>query len=346
MASVLSNFHTSNALEDEARDGFALPPPLMFGNGLSLVDGSSWVLTDMVRANKATTDTGNEFGVNVQLNITGNTGSTSYEKAAAIFYAKTADPSSGTDLRDAVGIDTRGIIAGTTTGRAWGLYSEAQIAAAADGNAVNEIGVRNEGSDQTTLDATATGKNKIALSLFSSGSVPATLGLGYGGVFHKLIYAAQANIQTGATDSFIELGDGTNVLWRVDRYGQATVGRWLSQSASFTPTATGTGGGVGATYTLGTNSCDASGSMVITTAGAPASSGTFTVTFSTAIGAYGSSNVSVVVSLRSGSASWNSRALVNVFAASTTSFQVFWDNNGAALTAGQTYRIDYIVVGR
>lgn len=205
--------------------------PWTIGTGLSLADGSAWPLTDLVRMNKATTAIGNEFGFNGQLNITGNSGAiANYEKAMLYIIAKTSDPS-GAVTRDCVGIDTRGIIgAGNTTGRVWGLYSEAQIPATADGNAINEIGVRNGGTDVATPDFTVTGKNKIALQLFSVGAVPATIALNLAGAgtFHKGIYVDQAVLANSANDSFIEVNNGgATVIYKVDRNGSQT---WKGQT--------------------------------------------------------------------------------------------------------------------
>jgi hypothetical protein len=48
----------------------------------------------------------------------------------------------------------------------------------------------------------------------------------------------------------------------------------------------------------------------------------------------------------SGTGAWNARATAIVTAASNTGATITWDNNAAALVAGSTWKITYMVVGK
>lgn len=330
--------------------GYGLASLMTLGTGTSLVDGSSWPLTRELRTNYATVATGNEFVSNTQLNITGDSGAVSnYEKAATISYCKTSDPS-GAVTRDCVGLDTRGMIAaGLTTGRTWGLYSEAQIISTGDGLAQNEIGVRNNGADAATPDFSITGKNKIALQLFSVGSFPATIGLNFAGTgtFHKGIYFLQSALANAANDSAVEINTGAAVVYKLTRDGTVSTGREISFGTA--PGITGAGAGATATYVASTGSTDRAGEIIITANGAGiAAAGSVTITYTSALGTNGSSCMGM---LRNGSGPWQTGSTLIGGAMTTAVGTLNWDNHTIAgvatvLTGGSTYAVEYRCIGR
>ena len=112
------------------------------------------------------------------------------------------------------------------------------------------------------------------------------------------------------------------------------------------PTVAATGNGSTGSVSLGTNSSDFAGTVIMSAAGTGiAALGTITVTFSTGT-AYGANPPVVIVTLRNGTGTWNARASLIVNSEVTTSFVVNWDNNAVALSSGSAYRMHYIVVGR
>jgi len=171
-----------------------------------------------VRIGKALTSKESQFAVNIQANISGDTGATSsYEKIGLFVLIKTADPSGATQ-RDAVGIDGRAYInPAISTGRAWGMLSMAMILVGGDGMLCgHEIDVRNQGSDQASVELST---SKYGLQLVTIDN-PATVGIFLTrqgtSTWHKGFFTKPAFLATGAT--FLEL-EG---LFTVDRNGILT----------------------------------------------------------------------------------------------------------------------------
>lgn len=107
---------------------------------------------------------------------------------------------------------------------------------------------------------------------------------------------------------------------------------------------------------LNTGSCavdskasDSDGMIVLSPAGAPAATGTATVTFSHAMGTASSSCTATLNN--SGSSAWLGLSTAYVASSTTSSFSVLWLNTSVvpaatALTAATTYLISYHCVGR
>jgi hypothetical protein len=93
--------------------------------------------------------------------------------------------------------------------------------------------------------------------------------------------------------------------------------------------------------TAGSN--DNAGFMYATASTGSAASGTFTLTFSTALG----TNYAVCTFnlFNNGSGTWNPRATVITRMPSTAAAPMTWDNNSAALTSAQTYAVNYHCFG-
>jgi len=175
--------------------------------GVSLFDVAAWNQS-FTRIGKNINTNTNEFGLNIQVRVTGDTGATAdYEKAGLLVQAVTSDPS-GATLRDIVGADVRGIIYATTTGRAWGLYAEVSTVAGGDGYlTAAELAVRNLGVDQPSMDTT-TSKYGLHLVAMDNPSTAAIYINRTGtAVWHKGLFSKQGALGTGSTDSFIELED-------------------------------------------------------------------------------------------------------------------------------------------
>jgi hypothetical protein len=170
-------------------------------------------------AGTAVSGSANEFGVSILTDTPVTSSAAGYEKCAAIFIARTADPSVYTPsqiLRDTVGLDMRGYISTSNTlGRAWGGYSEARIFTGGNGYLVaHEFFVVNEGTEEASLD-TQTGK--FGQVIVSNGSVPATAGsyitAAGGGTFRRG-WTIDAAALKEATDPAFGIDDGSFVVTR------------------------------------------------------------------------------------------------------------------------------------
>lgn len=165
-------------------------------------------------------NTENQYVLNIQGNISVDTGAPAdYEKAGILSMMKTADPS-GATLRDIVGIDGRGYINPVNaTGRAWGMLAQAMVLGGGVGDGMlcgMEIDIRNFGTDQPLIE---TGTSKYGLQIVSKDG-PATCAVFLTrvapGAWNKGLMTKQAYIAVGGT--FLEL-EG---LFTVDRYGILT----------------------------------------------------------------------------------------------------------------------------
>jgi len=129
-----------------------------------------------------------------------------------------------------------------------------------------------------------------------------------------------------------------------DVYGRA----WTTNGiAALRPTiATCTGVGTGGTCALETGSNDGAGTIIITAGtGASAAGGSLQLNFALAIGSNGSA---CFLQPASGSANWSAASSFNITAQSTTSVAFVYLNGppaGTALTASQTYKINYFCTG-
>ena len=115
------------------------------------------------------------------------------------------------------------------------------------------------------------------------------------------------------------------------------------QASGSAPTCSVTGAGSGATCTITVGSTDSIGAMFVTASTTSATSGTLTITFTSALG----SNAGLCLfQLANGSGSWNARATIQTTSGLATSISANWDNNGVALANGSTYSINYACYGR
>ena len=113
------------------------------------------------------------------------------------------------------------------------------------------------------------------------------------------------------------------------------------------PTFAVTGFGTGPTVTVGAGSTDAAGSVLITAGTTPGSSGTFTLTFSTIAGAYGTNPPVCIFGLQNGTGSWNALAQEPVIQTPTTTSVVGnWADNSVPLTAASTYGFIWSCYGK
>lgn len=113
------------------------------------------------------------------------------------------------------------------------------------------------------------------------------------------------------------------------------------------PTFAVTGFGTGPTVTVQTGSTDAAGAALITAGTTPAATGTFTVTFSTVSGAYGTNAPVCTFTLVNGTGSWNALAQEPIIQTpTTTSVLANWSNNAVALTAASTYGFNWSCYGK
>jgi len=119
--------------------------------------------------------------------------------------------------------------------------------------------------------------------------------------------------------------------------------------AGTAPTFAVTGFGTSPTITVQTGSTDAAGAAIITAGTTPGSSGTFTLTFTTVSGAYGTNKPVCTFTLIDGTGAWNALAqeprAVDA-STSTTSILANWNDNSVALTAGSTYGFNWSCYGK
>jgi len=113
------------------------------------------------------------------------------------------------------------------------------------------------------------------------------------------------------------------------------------------PTFAVTGFGTGPTITVQTGSTDAAGAVTITAGTTPGSSGTFTLTFTTGNGAYGTNPPVCIFGLVNGTGSWNALAQEPIVQTpTTTSVIANWADNSVALTATSTYGFVWSCYGK
>jgi hypothetical protein len=113
------------------------------------------------------------------------------------------------------------------------------------------------------------------------------------------------------------------------------------------PTFAVTGFGTGPTVTVQTGSTDAAGAAVITAGTTPGATGTFTVTFTTLAGAYGTNPPVCTFTLVNGTGSWNALAQEPIVQTpATTSVIANWSNNAVNLTAASTYGFNWSCYGK
>ena len=174
------------------------------------IDTSIWNATtglrvgsDLAEDGTATPASANEFAVSIQTRTPSTGALASYEKTAAIFIAATSDPSSyGPDItKDVVGLDMRGyILAGNTTGRAWGGYSEGRVFSTGDGLLyAHEFYIHNDGSNQTGVDQVDSkyGAHFVATGTYNSTAAIKTTGVS-GVKWNTGIHLASDSIVTHA----------------------------------------------------------------------------------------------------------------------------------------------------
>jgi hypothetical protein len=225
--------------------------PHTFDAGVSQFDSSSWASSflrvgkNLNAAGTSTAGSANQNGLEVQLSITGATSSANgYEKTGILTRIRTLDPSD-TQLRDAVGIDARGIIgAGNTVGRVWGVYGEATVESGADGLAyAGELFITNNATtDQSTVGTTT---SKYGLHFVAAGSQHSTAAMwihNSGATkWHRGLYADS----TSLVDTFLELSGS---LFSVTAAGAlSAVSAAIGNPTSYTNTKLNVGG----TTTLG-----------------------------------------------------------------------------------------------
>ena len=113
------------------------------------------------------------------------------------------------------------------------------------------------------------------------------------------------------------------------------------------PTCSSTGLGTGSAAIVA-GSTDFAGECFLSPTGAPAATGVITLTFTTGSGAYGTAGgpFCVLMGLRD-TGSFDQRFTVKGQGIPSNTAPTFgWDNNAVALTAGTTYGISYICIGR
>lgn len=190
--------------------------PHTFNGGITLTAGGGWNISHMRlgknlnQVGSAVVGSANEFILAIEANSTVASGApAAYEKGALLISAETSDPDHGTG-GGMVGIDTRGIVANTLLGSAWGLFAQGQVRPAADGTVVAcELEVKNEGTDQP---AVSTATSKYGLKLVNMGSVAATAAIMItkatgAGLWHKGFYVDSASFALGTSDSILEVAN-------------------------------------------------------------------------------------------------------------------------------------------
>jgi hypothetical protein len=193
-----------------------LPVAFTHDNGGTLIEPFSYarsVVRLSTNLNAVDGVDNDQFGLMVQANITGNTGSTlDYEKFAGLFWAKTADPS-GATLRDAGGIDARGeAAAGNMTARVWGGVFLNTFNAGSDGHGSGvEVDVINNATADQAAAFTTTSKNAILVSVSGSQNTSTGVALQAAGSarIHHGFYSPSNAIGVGTHDRFIDLDSGT-----------------------------------------------------------------------------------------------------------------------------------------
>lgn len=143
-------------------------------------------------------------------------------------------------------------------------------------------------------------------------------------------------------DSGIQ-GDG---VFTVRQDGDVSGHAWISNLKTGPTISTCTGVGTGGTCTLDTGSNDGSGTVTITagTSATPAG-GSIGLTFNVAIGSHSSN---CFLQTAGGTATWAAGSSLNISSQSNSAVNFFWLNGvptGTALTAANTYKINYFCAG-
>jgi hypothetical protein len=341
-------------------------PPVTIGTGTSLVDGSTWATTSNLRMNFFNTATqGNKFVADFQLNIGAGVGGVNSESGALIARCKTAN-ASGANTYDCVGADLRGIAGGVNqTARLWGGYLESSFPAGTDGagTAIESVQNNSATTDQPNVN-TITSKGII--SVIAAGTQNATTGLYLIGVapakIHKGIYIEpETALANGATDAFIEMFGGTASadIFKITRDGYVTAPRMSTTPVGTTgaltsrPTVTLASFGAAPATLFSAGSSDFAGELVITAGVGAGSSGSVTLNYSTAIGAFANGSM-CTATLRNGSGVWGLISTITGGICNTTSCNLILNNLAysagtvvpTAFTNGSTYALEYICVGR
>lgn len=232
--------HLEHLVGNHRSDRPRAPGAQIFTPGaFTLIDQTSWDSTPVLRLANNLTLPSNQFGLNIQVNVPAPTGATApYEKAAAIFFARTNDPSTSFTL-DMVGLDTRGAIANSNPqGRAWGLVVGASIDAGGTGDGFlvgAEIAVTNNGTDQANLN---TATSKYGVKVLGVGN-PSTIGIlidraSPTGTFHHGIYMDPAALAATGTANFLTLFG----KFAVDKTGSVLLTTGLTSGAPVNVTQT------------------------------------------------------------------------------------------------------------
>jgi hypothetical protein len=123
-------------------------------------------------------------------------------------------------------------------------------------------------------------------------------------------------------------------------------GRIITSSATPT-TSVAAGFCTSPSVAVDTGSGDDAGIITITTGtGCAAATGSVTVTFSTANGAYGTNTPSCVVTPFDGAAAWDTSVTWKTTAQSTTAFTTAFKNGGTNFTSSTTYKFNYHCWGK
>ena len=190
----------------------------------------------------------NQFGLGVQVTIPVSNSAVSYEKAAIIAVAGTADPSDYGAMitRDTVGVQGTSIIGtGNMLGRVWGGSFAAQSQTGSDGLMTGiEVDLVSRSPAQSEVDQTNTkvGITSVAGQGTSNDGTVSIGMLGGNAHWYKGLYGRQASFLT----SFIELDKtaGFTDLFRVKPTGQTLIGD-LENNSSLTDYASSVYGQLG-----------------------------------------------------------------------------------------------------
>ena len=157
--------------------------------------------------------------------------------------------------------------------------------------------------------------------------------------FSLLSYASSGGAFTdGGTDTLI----GDNVLSAVTGKPRSrTLYGRIKFMSTTVPTISATTGLDTGSAAFVSGSGEAQMLVTLSPTGAPAAQGTVTIDFATSY-----SGAVPMAFLIYGSASWDRRAVAQGEVVTATQFRIYWDNNGVALAAGSTYRIQIRVSGR